>query len=199
MVAALGLAGTVGVMARCWLAAGAGSAFIWAGLNTLAVQSAPENRGGAISVVGAFKFAGSAVAPLLWLPLYVARDELAFAAGGRRLRADRARRRAGCGGPRRVASPPPTAPGAAARGTALGGPRVPDVSTSAPARPADEDALLALFDEAVAWMVARGQTGPVGRPAVLRAAGDARARARDRREHAGPVDRRARAARRSAR
>ena len=68
---------------RCWRSAGsprgAGSSLVWAGLNTLAVQSAPENRGGAISVVGAFKFAGNALAPPLWLPLYVARDELAFA------------------------------------------------------------------------------------------------------------------------
>ena len=31
-----------------------------------------------------------------------------------------------------------------------------------PGRPADEDALLALFDEAVAWMIARGQTGQWG-------------------------------------
>ena len=82
MVAALGLAGNVAVMAALWLAAGAGSAFIWAGLNTLAVQSAPENRGGAISVVGAFKFAGSAIGPLVWLPLYLASVELAFALAG---------------------------------------------------------------------------------------------------------------------
>lgn len=82
MVAALGLADNVVVMAALWLAAGAGSAFIWAGLNTLAVQSAPENRGGAISVVGAFKFAGSAVGPLVWLPLYLESVELAFAVAG---------------------------------------------------------------------------------------------------------------------
>ena len=31
-----------------------------------------------------------------------------------------------------------------------------------PGRPPDEDALLALFDEAVAWMIARGQTGQWG-------------------------------------
>jgi MFS family permease len=82
MVAALGVAGKVGTMAAMWLAAGAGSAFIWAGLNTLAVQSAPENRGGAISVVGAFKFAGNAIAPLLWLPLYLDAAELAFGTAG---------------------------------------------------------------------------------------------------------------------
>jgi MFS family permease len=82
MLAMLGLAGNVVAMAAVWLAAGAGSAFIWAGLNTLAVQSAPHNRGGAISVVGAFKFAGNAVAPLLWLPLYLDAAELAFATAG---------------------------------------------------------------------------------------------------------------------
>jgi MFS family permease len=82
MVAALGIAENVVVMAALWLAAGAGSAFVWAGLNTLAVQSAPENRGGAISVVGAFKFAGSAIGPLVWLPLYLAHVKLAFATAG---------------------------------------------------------------------------------------------------------------------
>jgi hypothetical protein len=82
MVAALGAAGNVVAMASIWLAAGAGSAFIWAGLNTLAVQSAPENRGGAISVVGAFKFAGNALAPLVWLPLYVDAGGLAFGTAG---------------------------------------------------------------------------------------------------------------------
>jgi MFS family permease len=82
MVTAIGLADNVVAMAAVWLAAGAGSAFIWAGLNTLAVQSAPENRGGAISVVGAFKFAGNAVAPLVWLPLYLDAAELAFGIAG---------------------------------------------------------------------------------------------------------------------
>jgi hypothetical protein len=33
-------------------------------------------------VVGAFKFAGQAVAPLLWLPLYHADPRLAFAGAG---------------------------------------------------------------------------------------------------------------------
>jgi MFS family permease len=80
MVASLGVAGSVGLMAAAWLVAGAGSSFVWAGLNTLAVLSAPANRGGAVSVVGAFKFAGNALAPVLWLPLYMAHVELAFAA-----------------------------------------------------------------------------------------------------------------------
>jgi MFS family permease len=103
MVAALGVAGNVVVMAVLWLAAGAGSAFIWAGLNTLAVQSAPENRGGAISVVGAFKFAGSALGPLVWLPLYLAHVELAFAIAGAACAAIALVVLGLRGGPRRVA------------------------------------------------------------------------------------------------
>ena len=80
MLALLGVVGSGVLLALAWFVAGAGSSFVWAGLNTLAVQSAPANRGGAISVVGAFKFAGNALAPPLWLPLYLERDELAFAA-----------------------------------------------------------------------------------------------------------------------
>ena len=80
MLALLGVVGSVVLLALAWFVAGAGSSLVWAGLNTLAVQSAPANRGGAISVVGAFKFAGNALAPPLWLPLYLERDELAFAA-----------------------------------------------------------------------------------------------------------------------
>lgn len=82
MVALLGVAGTVGVLAGIWLMAGVASALMWAALNTLAVQSAPANRGGAISVIGAFKFAGGAVAPLIWLPAYTASPQLAFVLAG---------------------------------------------------------------------------------------------------------------------
>jgi MFS family permease len=82
MVALMGLAGGVGTLAGAWVLAGAASALTWAALNTLAVQSAPANRGGAISVIGAFKFAGGAIAPLLWLPIYVWHAEAAFALAG---------------------------------------------------------------------------------------------------------------------
>jgi MFS family permease len=81
-IALIGLAGTVVALAATWIAAGVASQFIWAGLNTLAVRSTPQNRGGAISVVGAFKFAGNAIAPLVWLPIYLSRPSLAFAAAG---------------------------------------------------------------------------------------------------------------------
>ena len=82
LVPLMGVAQRPGLLAALWLAAGAGSALLWAALNTLAVQSAPANRAGAVSVIGAFKFAGSAVAPVAWLPLYEARAWTAFAAAG---------------------------------------------------------------------------------------------------------------------
>ena len=80
VIASIGLAGSGASLALLWLAAGAGSAFVWAGLNTLAVEAVPANRAGATSVFGAFKFAGSAVAPMLWLPLYQGNAQLAFLA-----------------------------------------------------------------------------------------------------------------------
>ena len=81
-VGLLGVAGNLVALAAAWIAAGLASQFIWAGLNTLAVRSSPENRGGAISVVGAFKFAGNAIAPLVWLPVYLSRPSLSFAVAG---------------------------------------------------------------------------------------------------------------------
>jgi hypothetical protein len=48
----------------------------------LAVEAVPGNRAGGTSVIGAFKFAGSAVAPLLWLPLYHADVRLGFLGAG---------------------------------------------------------------------------------------------------------------------
>jgi MFS family permease len=55
---------------------------VWAGLNTLIIEAVPENRAGATSVFGAFKFAGSAVAPVMFLPLYDADPRAAFVAAG---------------------------------------------------------------------------------------------------------------------
>jgi MFS family permease len=78
----LGAAASTGALALGWILAGVCSALIWAGLNTLTVGAAPANRGGAISLVGAFKFAGNALAPLIWLPVYAAAPQLAFAGAG---------------------------------------------------------------------------------------------------------------------
>jgi predicted MFS family arabinose efflux permease len=61
---------------------GAVSALLWAALNTIAVEAVPANRGGAVSLFAAFKFSGTAVAPLAWLPVYDASPGLAFLAAG---------------------------------------------------------------------------------------------------------------------
>ena len=80
LVALLGEAGSPELLAGLWFLAGGGSALLWAGVNTMAVEAVPGNRAGATSVVSAFKFAGNAAAPLVWLPLYG--HGLAFVAAG---------------------------------------------------------------------------------------------------------------------
>jgi MFS family permease len=82
VVPLLGLVGTSALLAAAWLAAGVGSALIWAGINTLAVRAAPANRAGAVSFIGAWKFAGNAAGPGVWLPIYHLRAWLAFALAG---------------------------------------------------------------------------------------------------------------------
>jgi MFS family permease len=82
IVPLLGIVQSAGWLAVAWLAAGVGSALIWAGLNTLAVRAAPRNRAGAVSFIGAWKFAGNAAGPAVWLPLYHVREWLAFGVAG---------------------------------------------------------------------------------------------------------------------
>jgi MFS family permease len=82
LVALLGAAPGPAVLGALWFAAGIGSTLYWAAVNTLAVEAVPRNRAGGTSVVSAFKFAGAAAAPLLWLPLYHVAPELAFLAAG---------------------------------------------------------------------------------------------------------------------
>ena len=82
LVALIGAAGTVAGLTLLWLAAGAASSLIWAGLNTLTIEAVPANRAGATSVISAFKFAGNAAAPVMWLPLYANDVRLAFLAAG---------------------------------------------------------------------------------------------------------------------
>jgi MFS family permease len=65
-------------LALVYFGIGCASAFVWAGLNTIAVESFPENRAGAISAYSAFKFAGVAIAPLLYVPLFNVDTRLPF-------------------------------------------------------------------------------------------------------------------------
>jgi MFS family permease len=82
LVALLGEVGSVWALTALWVAAGAATTLVWAGLNTLTVEAVPANRAGATSVVSAFKFAGNAAAPAMFLPLYARDPSLAFVAAG---------------------------------------------------------------------------------------------------------------------
>ncbi|MGZ6705674.1 MAG: MFS transporter, partial [Solirubrobacteraceae bacterium] len=82
VVTAIGEAGSVAALAALWFVAGASSSLLWAGLNTMTVEAVPANRAGATSVVSAFKFAGNAAAPAMWLPLYALDVRLAFLGAG---------------------------------------------------------------------------------------------------------------------
>ena len=69
-VLGLAFAPTVWSIALVYVAIGCGSAFVWAALNTITVESFPENRAGATSAYSAFKFTGVAIAPLIYVPLF---------------------------------------------------------------------------------------------------------------------------------
>jgi MFS family permease len=64
--------------ALVYFAVGCGSAFAWAGLNTIVVERFPDNRAGSVSVYSAFKFVGVAIAPLVYVPLYDSDASLPF-------------------------------------------------------------------------------------------------------------------------
>ena len=81
-VAAIGVTGSVLALVVCWTAAGAGASMLTVALQNLAIRAIPGNRGGALSAVSAFRFAGAALAPVAWLPLYHAAPSHAFGAAG---------------------------------------------------------------------------------------------------------------------
>ena len=67
---ALAAAPNAWTLALAWLGIGCAGTFVWAGLNTIAVESFPANRAGATSAFSAFKFAGTAIGPLVYVPLF---------------------------------------------------------------------------------------------------------------------------------
>ncbi|MFI6076284.1 MFS transporter [Actinoplanes sp. NPDC051343] len=72
--------GSVIALTATWTVAGGLLALATVAVQSLAATEVPGNRGGAVSVVSAFRFAGGAVAPLIWLPLYPRADSSAVPA-----------------------------------------------------------------------------------------------------------------------
>lgn len=78
MLVCLGLANNEWVIAGLWFVLGGAGAAVATSLNTLNVSASQKNRGGAISMIAAFRFAGAAIAPVIWIPLYHVNVHLAF-------------------------------------------------------------------------------------------------------------------------
>ena len=78
LVLALAFVPAAWSLALVWLAIGCAGTFVWAGLNTIAVESFPANRAGATSAFSAFKFTGVAIAPLVYVPLFHANTRAPF-------------------------------------------------------------------------------------------------------------------------
>ena len=77
-VAGLVVAPSAWALGLVFFGIGCAATFVWAGLNTIAVESFPENRAGATSAYSAFKFAGLAIAPLIYVPLFNVDTRLPF-------------------------------------------------------------------------------------------------------------------------
>lgn len=77
-VLGMAVAPTVWSLALVWMLVGVTGTFVWAGLNTITVESFPENRAAVTSAYSAFKFAGVAVAPLVYVPLFNADPRAPF-------------------------------------------------------------------------------------------------------------------------
>jgi MFS family permease len=82
LVALIGLTGSMLSLAACWTIAGGASSLLTVSLQNLTMDAVPGNRAGAVSVVSAFRFAGSALAPTVWLPVYHNGSALTFAVAG---------------------------------------------------------------------------------------------------------------------
>jgi MFS family permease len=80
LVGTVGLVGSVAWLAAQWALAGAAASLLTVATNTFAFTAAPGNRGGSVSTMMAFRFGGTALAPVLWLPIYHADMALGFAA-----------------------------------------------------------------------------------------------------------------------
>lgn len=82
LIPLVGVAPSIATLGLAWAAAGVASQMVWATVYTLAVDAAPGNRAGAVSIIGACRFAGNALAPVAWLPLFTFHAWVPFAAAG---------------------------------------------------------------------------------------------------------------------
>lgn len=82
IVAPLGLFDSPLLLVPAWILAAALIGFIPVNLQRLAAVAVPENRGGALSSVLAFRFIGHAVGPLVFLPTLEQSPGWTFAAAG---------------------------------------------------------------------------------------------------------------------
>jgi len=79
VAAPLGLITGSGTFALVWMVAAALIGSVVINLQHLAAVAVPDNRGGALSSVLAFRFMGQAIGPLLWVPVFAVSPSWAFA------------------------------------------------------------------------------------------------------------------------
>ncbi|MFD6895107.1 MFS transporter [Rhodococcus sp. NPDC060086] len=78
LVVAAGTLGSIAVIAVVWFVAGIASQCVLVAANAAVLGDAGGNRGGAVSVVLAFRFGGAALAPVALTPLYATYPLAAF-------------------------------------------------------------------------------------------------------------------------
>ena len=74
----IAFASSTAALAAFWLLAGLAASATFTTLNTLIIGASTENRGGAISIIGSFRFAGAALSSIAWVAVYHADERLAF-------------------------------------------------------------------------------------------------------------------------
>ena len=82
LTAPIGLLTNLATLVVVWVAAAALVGFVVINLQGLSATAVPENRGGALSSVLAFRFIGHAVGPLIWVPTFSTSPTAAFAGAG---------------------------------------------------------------------------------------------------------------------
>ncbi len=81
-VGSLGFANTGVTLGLLWILVGGLANLVVVILQLSAAIAEPENRGGALSIMLAFRFAGHAVGPLIFVPVFASSPPLAFIGAG---------------------------------------------------------------------------------------------------------------------